>query len=66
MWGIVGELKRHFGSTWPEEAVVLDFSQTERLDLVSLQGCPKLIVVLLSLNGVKCSHIFMVNLFVYR
>ncbi|CAK9026036.1 Myeloid leukemia factor, partial [Durusdinium trenchii] len=47
MWGIVGELKRHFGSTWPEEAVVLDFSQTERLDLVSLQGCPKLIVVLL-------------------
>lgn len=57
MWGMVRVLRSFFGVSWPEHAVIVDFSVVEKLDLIALQGYPKLIFVLLC-PGFANSHLF--------
>lgn len=43
--GMMSELRHHFGYSWPEHAAILNPKVVRRLDLLKMQGYPRLIFV---------------------
>ena len=43
--GMVSEVRHHYGPSWPEHVAILNPEVLSRLDLLKMQGYPKLIFV---------------------
>lgn len=56
--GLAGEMRRYYGPEWPEHAAILNPRVLEDLELVKLQGYPRLMLFPLYLD-VNC-YIFCV------